>query len=81
MIDAWTGNVEVAVYLTDPVNPDTVKLLTNKLEGLPAVADVQYESKEDACATARMLFRDSTHVHRERRLCDGVPGLTSSQAR
>jgi cell division transport system permease protein len=58
VIDAWTGNVEVAVYLTDPVNPDTVKLLTNKLEGLPAVADVQYESKEDACARARILFRD-----------------------
>ena len=58
VIDAWTGNVEVAVYLTDPVNPDTVKLLTNKLEGLPAVADVRYESKEDACARARILFRD-----------------------
>ena len=58
MIDASTGNVEVAVYLTDPVNPDTVKPLTNKLEGLPAVADVQYESKEEACARRPDLFRD-----------------------
>ena len=28
MIEATTGNVEVAVYLTDPVNPDTVSSLT-----------------------------------------------------
>ena len=36
VIDAWTGNVQVAVYLTDPPNPETVKLLTGKLKALPA---------------------------------------------
>jgi cell division transport system permease protein len=58
VIDAWTGNVEVAVYLTDPVNPNTVKLLTNKLDGLQAVGEVTFESKEDACARAQVLFAD-----------------------
>src|SRR5215510_3892399 len=50
VIDAWTGNVQVAVYLTDPVNPDTVALLTDRLEALPAVDTVEFESKDDACA-------------------------------
>jgi cell division transport system permease protein len=56
VIDAWTGNVQVAVYLTDPPNPETVKLLTSKLEALPAVGEVTYESKSDACARARIIF-------------------------
>jgi cell division transport system permease protein len=56
MIEATTGNVEVAVYLTDPVNPDTVNSLTDTLTELPVVADVQFESKEDACARFRELF-------------------------
>lgn len=56
VIDAWTGNVQVAVYLTDPVNPDTVALLTDRLESLPAVAEVDFESKDDACERFAELF-------------------------
>ena len=56
VIDAWTGNVQVAVYLTDSANPDTVKLLTDKLEALPAVGDVTYESKDQACERFAELF-------------------------
>jgi len=56
VIDAWTGNVQVAVYLTDPVNPDTVALLTDRLEALPAVDQVRFESKDDACARFQQLF-------------------------
>jgi cell division transport system permease protein len=59
VIEAWTGNVEVAVYLTDPVNPNTVKLLTNKLDALPAVGAVDFESKTEACENARILFADN----------------------
>jgi cell division transport system permease protein len=62
VIDAWTGNVQVAVYLTDPPNPETVKLLTSKLEALPAVGDVTYESKADACARARILFANQPNL-------------------
>jgi cell division transport system permease protein len=48
VIENLTGNVEVAVYLTDPVNPDTVGRLTDELQKLPAVDNVTYETKEEA---------------------------------
>jgi len=56
MIEATTGNVEVAVYLTDPVNPQTVESLTTTLTKLPVVADVTFESKADACDLFKRLF-------------------------
>ena len=56
MIEATTGNVEVAVYLTDPVNPQTVESLTTTLTKLPVVAGVTFESKADACARFKRLF-------------------------
>jgi cell division transport system permease protein len=56
MIEATTGNVEVAVYLSDPVNPDTVESLTKKLTELPAVANVDYETKAEACKRFGELF-------------------------
>lgn len=56
MIDATTGNVQVAIYLTDPVNPQTVEALTQKLQDLPAVAAVTYESKADACRKFQSEF-------------------------
>ena len=58
MIEATTGNVEVGVYLTDPVNPDNVQSLTNTLNELPVVADVHYENKQEACERFRRLFAD-----------------------
>jgi cell division transport system permease protein len=58
MIEATTGNVEVAVYLTDPVNPDTVASLTDTLNELPVVEDVTFEDKEAACARFVELFRE-----------------------
>jgi len=62
VIDAWTGNVQVAVYLTDSANPDTVKLLTDRLQSLPAVGDVTYESKHEACMRAEILFANQPTV-------------------
>jgi cell division transport system permease protein len=58
MIAATTGNVEVAVYLSDPVQQSTVENLTSKLEELPAVASVDYETKEEACARFKKLFQN-----------------------
>lgn len=58
MIAATTGNVEVAVYLSDPVQQSTVENLTGKLEELPAVASVDYETKEEACARFKELFQN-----------------------
>ena len=56
MIEAATGNVEVAVYLTDPVNPQTVSTLTTKLAELPVVSNVDHESKEEACDRFKRIF-------------------------
>jgi cell division transport system permease protein len=58
MIEATTGNVEVAVYLTDPVNPDTVRSLTDTLTELPVVEHVDFEDKEEACARFVELFKE-----------------------
>ena len=56
VIEQVTGNVEVAVYLTDPVNPQTVESLTTTLTKLPVVADVTFESKAQACERFKQLF-------------------------
>ncbi len=58
MIEATTGNVEVAVYLTDPVNPQNVNGLTQTLQKLPVVSNVSFESKADACARFKELFKN-----------------------
>jgi cell division transport system permease protein len=51
-----TGNVEVQVYLTDPVNPGTQERLMGKLQAVPSVADVQYWDKERSCQQFEELF-------------------------
>ena len=66
MISATTGNVEVAVYLTDPVNPDTVRSLTQTLSELDVVDDVSFEDKDQACARFKELFAN------QRALVDNV---------
>jgi cell division transport system permease protein len=51
-----TGNVEVQVYLTDPASSGTVGRLTNKLQQVPAVANVAYWNKERSCEEFARLF-------------------------
>ena len=51
-----TGNVEVQVYLTDPVSSGTVGRLTNKLQQVPAVANVAYWNKQRSCEEFQRLF-------------------------
>ena len=67
-----TGNVEVAVYLTDPVRPEGVAGLTKTLDALPAVASVTFESKEEACTRYRELYRDKP-ILTENVSCDALP--------
>jgi cell division transport system permease protein len=56
IIEATTGNVEVAVYLSDPVSTDVVKTLTSKLETLDIVESVHYQTKAEACEEFKKLF-------------------------
>jgi cell division transport system permease protein len=72
MIEATTGNVEVAVYLTDPVNPDTVRSLTTTLTELPVVENVDFESKQEACERFEELFANQRALV-ENVDCDALP--------
>lgn len=56
IIEAYTGNVEVAVYLTDPVKQETVASLTEILDQLPTVESVDYQNKEEAYDRFVILF-------------------------
>jgi cell division transport system permease protein len=58
MIQQTTGNIEVVVYLSDPVNIDNVHALTDKLNSLPVVSEVTYETKQEACQRFKELFKD-----------------------
>jgi cell division transport system permease protein len=51
-----TGNVEVQVYLTDPVNEGTVGRLTQTLQRVPAVAAVDFWNKERSCEEFQRIF-------------------------
>jgi cell division transport system permease protein len=61
-IEAYTGNVEVTVFLTDPVKSGTVERLTGILEPLEAVEAIEYETKEEAYARFLELFANQPSV-------------------
>lgn len=58
VIEGITGNVQVAVYLTDTAatQTDTIANLQQTLEALPAVDTVHYENKTETCARAQKVF-------------------------
>jgi cell division transport system permease protein len=62
MIDRTTGNVEVAIYLSDPVNDENVASLTETLTALPVVATVDYENKQEAFERFQRLFANSPEL-------------------
>jgi cell division transport system permease protein len=68
---AITKNVEVQVYLTDPVNSGTVGRLTQKLQQLPAVEAVEYWDKQRTCEEFNDLFENQP-VFRENVNCQQV---------
>lgn len=72
VIEAVTGNVQVAVYLSDPVKTDTVARIQTELQHLPAVASVQFEDKAEACARAKELFSSNPAIT-ENVGCDVYP--------
>ena len=56
VIQAWTGNLQVAVYLSDPVADDTVARVQQKLDGLPVVTEIEYWDKAKTCEQYDILF-------------------------
>lgn len=62
VIDAYTRNVEVAIYLTDPVKEDVRVNLEETLLELPAVAEVEYENKQQAYERFKDLYRNQPTI-------------------
>jgi len=56
VIDQQTERVEVAVYLTDNISQADSDRILNKLQGMPEVSYVRYESKQQAYKRFRELF-------------------------
>lgn len=61
--DDWTGRVEVSIFLCDgrscpAITPEQQETLQSDLENQPIVAEVHYESKQDAYDRFIELFRD-----------------------
>ena len=58
LVTRWTETVQVIVYLED-ATPDRVReSLANRLRDDPAVASLQFVSREEALARFRGMFRD-----------------------
>jgi cell division transport system permease protein len=62
VVDTVTGNVQVAIYLSDPVRPETVTRIQDELQKLSAVSSVTYENKEQACERARQIFQSNQAI-------------------
>lgn len=72
MIEATTGNVEVAVYLSDPVDEENRQSIEEKLTALDIVAQVDYENKLEACERFKELFKGQAALV-ENVDCDALP--------
>lgn len=58
IVQSVGGNVEVSVYLSDEITEDQQQALLTKIQGMPDVSDVQYESKVQAYQNALELFKN-----------------------
>ena len=56
VIQAWTGNLQVAVYLTDPTSAETVTRVQETLNNLPVVTEIEYWDKDKTCEQYTRLF-------------------------
>jgi cell division transport system permease protein len=56
--DVLYQDVEVSIFLADAISPEQQSALEADLRAQPVVADVVYESKEQAFANAQELFAD-----------------------
>jgi cell division transport system permease protein len=61
-ITLQTRKVEVAVFLNKDVSADERSTIERDLLGMPEVASVQYESKQEAFESFKELFRDEPDI-------------------
>jgi cell division transport system permease protein len=58
LVTRWTETVQVIVYLEDGLETRVRESLENRLREDPAVASLQFVSREEALARFRAMFRD-----------------------
>jgi cell division transport system permease protein len=58
VVEAQTEKVEIAVYLTDDISTSDRTRLQSQLEDMPAVADLRYESQQEAYTRFKDLFKN-----------------------
>ena len=67
-----TGNVEVQVYLSDPVNAGTVERLTGRLVDIQGVANVDYWNRKRSCVRFHEMFENQP-IFTENTPCSVIP--------
>jgi cell division transport system permease protein len=58
IVEGFGGKVEVTVFLTDDITEAQQSAVSDKLTEMAEVSEVRYESKDEACARARELFKN-----------------------
>ena len=62
IIDSVGGRVEISIFLTDDISAAQQANLDTLLNEMPEVAEVRYESKQDAFERAQLLFKDNPDI-------------------
>jgi len=62
IIERTGGKVEIAIFLRDDISSDQQSNLQQQLTEMPEVAEVRYESKNDAFLRAQELFKDEPEI-------------------
>jgi cell division transport system permease protein len=64
LIDQANAEVQVSIYLSDEISPSQLQQLQRLLADMPDVAKVDFESKEQAYAHFKELFKDQQDLVR-----------------
>jgi cell division transport system permease protein len=72
-IGSLTGNVEVAVYLTDPVDTSNLTSIQSLLQSLPAVASVTYWDKQVTCQHYHEIFAGNPAFNEDVNCEEAIP--------
>lgn len=62
MVSSWEGKVELNVFLRDEITPEQQDQLKVATSGMPEVSQVYFESKEQAFAEYKRMFKDSPAI-------------------
>ena len=62
LIQKSEANVEVSIYLRDDISPTQQQHLADLLNGMPEVASIHYESKDEAFQRFQKIFKNQSQL-------------------